>query len=174
MLVVLLAIGCSSDDNVFDKSPSQRNKESITALQDELVNAPYGWRVLYFPKTDSLLFSNPSELISQHGFRGRYGYGGDCFVMKFSKDNKVSMRADFTEQTVNEVAKSEYLINRNSFTQLTFSTYNYIHQLVNDRFAGSFDFLYMGKNEDGDLVFRTATYLQPAREYIVFTKLKKC
>ena len=30
----------------------------------------------------------------------------------------------------------------------------------------------MGKNEDGDLVFRTATYLQPAREYIVFTKLK--
>ena len=117
MLVVLLAIGCSSDDNVFDKSPSQRNKESIPALQDELVNAPYGWRVLYFPKTDSLLFSNPSELISQHGFRGRYGYGGDCFVMKFSKDNKVSMRADFTEQTVNEVAKSEYLINRNSFTQ---------------------------------------------------------
>ena len=172
MLVVLLAIGCSSDDNVFDKSPSQRNKESITALQDELVNAPYGWRVLYFPKTDSLLFSNPSELISQHGFRGRYGYGGDCFVMKFSKDNKVSMRADFTEQTVNEVAQSEYLINRNSFTQLTFSTYNYIHQLVNDRFAGSSDFLYMGKNEDGDLVFRTATYLQPAREYIVFTKLK--
>ena len=172
LLVVLLAIGCSSDDNVFDKSPSQRNKESITALQGELVNAPYGWRVLYFPKTDSLLFSNPSELISQHGFRGRYGYGGDCFVMKFSKDNKVSMRADFTEQTVNEVAQSEYLINRNSFTQLTFSTYNYIHQLVNDRFAGSSDFLYMGKNEDGDLVFRTATYLQPAREYIVFTKLK--
>ena len=172
ILVASLIIGCSSNDNIFEKTPSERNKESITTLKDELVKAPYGWRVLYFPKTDSLLFSNPSELIPQHSFRNNYGYGGDCFVMKFSHDNTVSMRADFTEQTVTQSTKSEYVINRNSFTQLTFSTYNYIHQLVNDRFAGSSDFLYMGKNEDGDLVFRTATYLQPAREYIVFTKLK--
>ena len=172
LLVALLFTACSSNDDVFDKSPSQRSSESISNLKDELVNAPYGWRVLYFPKTDSLLFSNPSELISQYGFRGRYGYGGDCFTMKFAADNTVEMRADFTEQTVTKAAKSEYVIGRNSFTQLSFSTYNYIHHLVNDRFAGSSDFLYMGKNEDGDLVFRTANYLQPAREYIVFTKLK--
>ena len=172
VLAALLLAACSSKDDVFDKSPSQLSSESITALKAELVNAPYGWRVLYFPKTDSLLFSNPSELISQHGFRGHYGYGGDCFTMKFAADNTVEMWADFTDQTAAEAVKSEYLIGRNSFTQLSFSTYNYIHRLVNDRFAGASDFLYMGKNEDGDLVFRTATYLQPAREYIVFTKLR--
>ena len=71
LLVALLFTACSSNDDVFDKSPSQRSSESISSLKDELVNAPYGWRVLYFPKTDSLLFSNPSELISQYGFRGR-------------------------------------------------------------------------------------------------------
>lgn len=84
VLAALLLAACSSKDDVFDKSPSQRSSESITALKAELVNAPYGWRVLYFPKTDSLLFSNPSELISQYGFRGQYGYGGDCFTMKFA------------------------------------------------------------------------------------------
>ena len=172
VLTICLLAACSSDDDAFDKSPSQRSSESIAALKNELVSASHGWRVLYFPKTDSLLFSNPSELISQNGFRGRYGYGGDCFTMKFNADNTVEMRADFTDQTTTEAQKSEYLVSRNSYTQLSFITYNYLHRLVNDRFAGASDFLYMGKNEDGDLVFRTAAYLQPAREYIVFTKLK--
>ena len=122
ILTALLLAACSSNDDIFDKSPSQRSSESIATLKDELVNAPYGWRVLYFPKTDSLLFSNPSELISQHGFRGRYGYGGDCFTMKFAADNTVEMRADFTDRTAAEAEKSEYLIGRNSFTQLRFST----------------------------------------------------
>ena len=172
IVLTLLLAGCSDNDDAFDKSPSQRSNESITALKNELVGATHGWRVLYFPKTDSLLFSNPSEIIPQNGFRGRYGYGGDSFIMKFSADNTVEMLADFTSRPAVETMKSEYLIGRNSFTQLSFVTYNYIHQLVNDRFAGSSDFLYMGKNEDGDLMFRTASYLQPAREYIVFTKLK--
>ena len=61
VLPLLVLAACSSNDDVFDKSPSQRSSESITSLKDELVNAPYGWRVIYFPKTDSLLFSNPSE-----------------------------------------------------------------------------------------------------------------
>ncbi len=172
MLPLLLLAACSSNDDVFDKSPSQRSSESIASLKDELVNAPHGWRVIYFPKTDSLLFSNPSELIPHSGFRGRYGYGGDCFTMKFNADNTVEMRADYTAQSVATAQRSEYLVSRNSYTQLSFITYNYLHQLVNDRFAGSSDFLYVGKNEDGELVFRTASYLQPAREYIVFTKLK--
>ena len=172
MLPLLFLAACSSNDDAFDKSPSQRSSESIAALKEELVNAPHGWRVIYFPKTDSLLFSNPSELIPHNGFRGRYGYGGDCFTMKFNADNTVEMRADFNTGTVAAAKKSEYLVGRNSYTQLSFITYTYLHQLVNDRFAGSSDFLYMGKNEDSELVFRTASYLQPAREYIVFTKLK--
>ena len=122
--LVCLLTACTANDDVFDKSPSQRNKESIADLKKELVQAPYGWRVLYFPKTDSLLFSNPSELISQQAFRGRYGYGGDCYTMQFRDDNTVVMRADYTEQTASQPMTSEYVVGRNSFTQLTFSTYN--------------------------------------------------
>ena len=88
VLAALLLAACSSKDDVFDKSPSQRSSESITALKAELVNAPYGWRVLYFPKTDSLLFSNPSELISQHGFRGHYG--GDIQVTSDTQETVFS------------------------------------------------------------------------------------
>ena len=43
VLAALLLAACSSKDDVFDKSPSQRSSESITALKAELVNAPYGW-----------------------------------------------------------------------------------------------------------------------------------
>ena len=60
LAMVLLLVACTSNDDVFDKNPAQRNSESIANLKRELVEAPYGWRVLYFPKTDSLLFSNPS------------------------------------------------------------------------------------------------------------------
>ena len=59
VLTICLLAACSSDDDAFDKSPSQRSSESIAALKNELVSASHGWRVLYFPKTDSLLFSNP-------------------------------------------------------------------------------------------------------------------
>ena len=48
VLAALLLAACSSKDDVFDKSPSQRSSESITALKAELVNAPYGYSI--FPK----------------------------------------------------------------------------------------------------------------------------
>ena len=86
-IIATLFVACDADIDAFDRSPAQRNAESIAALKAELTAAEYGWRVLYFPRTDSLLFSNPSELIPQFGFRGRYGYGGHCFSMKFHADN---------------------------------------------------------------------------------------
>lgn len=57
------------------------------------------------------------------------------------------------------------------YAQLSFSTYTYIHRLVNSSFEGSSDFLYWGKNLDGDLVFTTSRTIEPAREYIVMHRL---
>lgn len=156
----------------FHESPSERVQASISSLHEELTSSPSGWSVLYFPHCDSLLFSNPNELIGQTAFRGRLGYGGSSFVMKFSKEGTVEMTADFTEASCDEPKVSRYTIKRGSYTQLTFETFNYIHELVNDSFRGSTDFLYQGKNEYGQLVFRTAGTILPAKEYIIFTKLK--
>lgn len=167
---LFLVASCVKNEDVFKDSPSVRNQKSIAALQEELVSAPYGWRLLYFPRTDSLLFSNPSEVIPF--FRERLGYGGVCFTMKFARDHTVEMLADLDDASTIDTARSEYVVGRNSFTQLSFETYNYIHRLVNAAYGGANDFLFIRKNEDGDLLFRTAAHLEPAREYAVLHKLE--
>ena len=115
-ILATLLVACDANHDAFDRSPAQRNAESIAALKAELISAEHGWRVLYFPRTDSLLFSNPSELIPQFGFRGRYGYGGDSFTMKFNPDNTMEMEADFTQQAATTPQQSEYRVGRNSLT----------------------------------------------------------
>lgn len=172
-LALATLASCSGKSRqAFPESPSERLQTSISSLYEELTSSPAGWSVLYFPHCDSLLFSNPNELISQTAFRGRLGYGGSSFVMKFSKDGTVEIKADFSEESCTEPKVSRYVIKRGSYTQLTFETFNYIHELVNDSFRGATDFLYQGKNEYGQLIFRTAGTILPAKEYIIFTKLQ--
>lgn len=154
-------------------SPTSRHLSSMASLREELVSSPEGWSVLYFPRCDSLLFSNPDELIRQTGFRGRLGYGGSSFVMRFGKDGRVEMRADFTDETCETPRTSLYSIKRGSATQLSFETYSYIHTLVNDAFRGASDFIYLGHNAYGQLIFGTAGTILPAREYMIFTKIRK-
>ena len=69
---------CHDEEREFVNTPTQRKRQAIEALNTELVNNKAGWLVLYFPKTDSLLFSNISDKIRaeyQYG-TDRYGYGG--------------------------------------------------------------------------------------------------
>ena len=176
ILILIMAFFSCKDEKTFDLSPSERNAKHISELRKELINAPYGWSVTYFPRTDSLLFTNVNELITlPKGIfeeKYKYGYGGHCFLMRFSDNGIVEAVADYTEQSLQEVRQSEFEVSQNTFTQLSFTTYNYLHSLLNDRFTGSSDFLYTGKDIDGNLIFKTSSYIEPAREYIVFTKLK--
>lgn len=170
LFCALSFLACQKQESVFRDTPAARSKASIDSLQRELVRAPYGWQLLYFPRTDSLLFSNPAELIPF--FSGQLGYGGVLFTVKFAENNKLMMLADLDAASASTVRESEYAVGRNSFTQLSFVTYNYLHRLVNDSYMGSSDFLFLRKNEDGDLLFRTGRNLEPAREYFVLRKLK--
>lgn len=176
ILVLIMVCFSCKDGEVFGLSPSERNARHIGDLRKELVNAPHGWSVTYFPRTDSLLFTNVNErMILPKGIfedRSKYGYGGHCFLMKFSDNGKVEAVADYNERSLTEMRQSEFEVSQNTFTQLSFTTYNYLHSLVNDRFTGSSDFLYTGKDAYGNLLFKTSSYMEPAREYIVFTKLE--
>ncbi len=174
LYLILLSTLCFScdDDNIFDKSPAERTEMQIKALKKELVDAPHGWLMTYFPKTDSLLFTNLEEKISSYDYKNTSGYGGHCFALKFHEDGTVESSADFDTESMTNSIKSEYTIGQNTYTQLSFTTYSYIHRLVNNHFSGSSDFLYFGKNLKGDLIFRTASYIEPACEYIVLTPLK--
>lgn len=170
-LGTLSLTACGDEQTAFDQTPTQRSQNAVEDLRRELIAAPHGWRVIYFPKTDSLLYSNPDEAINQTALRGSYGYGGHCFTMRFAENNTVETRADFDEETAVRPIVSEYTVNRNSFAQLSFATYTYVHRLANDRFEGASDWLYMGKDPDGNLMFRSANHLLPAREYIRLTRL---
>ncbi|MDD7448828.1 MAG: DUF4302 domain-containing protein [Phocaeicola sp.] len=172
-LLLLIVICCScKEESIFDSSPSERNAKHIRELRKELTDAPHGWCVTYFPRTDSLLFTDVKAPISNYEYNNNYGYGGHCFFMKFSDDGTVETIADYDEASITNSHISEFEVSQNTFTQLSFTTYSYLHRLVNNQFVASSDFLYTGKDIDGNLVFRTASYIEPAREYIVFTRLK--
>lgn len=173
LLFAFLAVSCENDD-LSGPSPSERNKESIESLRKELVEAPYGWKVMYFPKMDSLLFADRNQAIeSVPNFRTNFGFGGHYFIMKFDQNGTMKMLWDNTESTTQVERMSDFEIRQNTYTQLSFTTPNYIHNLVNEQFSGKSDFLYKGKDFDGNLIFKTVSYVEPGREYIVFEKLKK-
>ena len=169
---LLAMISCKKEDNGI--SPSQRNLNNINELRNELVQAPYGWKVMYFSKTDSLAFSNKDEVFKKeiYNYRDQYGYGGYYFLMKFSENGTVQMLADFDAKSSTRYKESQFEIKQNTFTELSFTTYNYIHQLVNEQLEGKSDFLYLRKDFDQNLLFKTTNSIEPAREYIVFEKLK--
>lgn len=174
IILVLCFLSCR-DNDPNGISSAQRNKQSIDNLRNELTQAPYGWKVIYFPKTDSLLFSDKDAVFSRNDalrFRADYGYGGHYFMMKFDEKGTVSTLKDTDEQSLNEINNSEFEVRQNTYTQLSFTTFGDIHRLVNENFEGKSDFLYKGKDWDGNLIFKTNSYTEPAREYIVFEKLK--
>ncbi len=177
LFITLLFFACSDDEHIFPNSPAERMKNHIEALNNELTDAPYGWKMVYFSRTDSLLFTSPNKAINrmQSHFRKRLekeGFGGHYFIVKFSKGGKLSMTADFDENSISNAKESTYQIEQSTYLQLSFTTYNYLHKLINETFKGSSDFLYVGKDTLQNLVFKTANYIESAREYIVLEKLK--
>ncbi len=171
-VIACIFISCKQD---FTEgiSPAERNANNIKQLREKLTQSKYGWRMIYFSKTDSLLFSNKSEILQKTiNYRDLYGFGGHYFHLKFDDKGTVKIRADYDDKTISQTKESEFEIKQNTFTELSFTTYNYIHKLVNDRFEGSSDFLYVGEDFKGDLMFKTSSYIHPAREYVLLQELK--
>lgn len=169
--VLFLAVSCRNRE-LEGKSPSERNKQSIVELRNELTQAPYGWKMVYFPKTDSLLFSNKDEVLEKDpGFLNKFGYGGYYFTVKFNENGTLNILSDRDTKAIEESNEGEFDVRQNTFTQLSFTTPTYLHSLVNEELSGASDFLYVGKNTEGHLVFKTSSSTELAREYMVLEKL---
>lgn len=172
ILVLVLIISSCKEDSLFEQTPTERTATSIKALREQLVTAPYGWSVLYFSRTDSLLFTNPNIHIGEFEHRPEdYGYGGHAFLMTFKENGLVEMHSDFNPKSIIEGRVSEFSVGQNSSTQLSFTTFNYLHQLVNEAWNASVDWLYQRTDSEGKLWFRTTSYPEVAREYIVMRKI---
>ena len=83
IIILYCTTGCSSDSGVFSDSASKRIQARQDSLQQVLTTAPNGWEAIYFPQTDSLLFSDLKTELNIHKFPNELGYGGFYFQLKF-------------------------------------------------------------------------------------------
>src|SRR4028118_344546 len=117
----LLALGlfltaCKKDvDPAFDKSPDQRLTETLAAYEQQLVNAPNGWKAYVYPTGVGV---TPSDI------------GGFTFYMKFTNANRVSMMSDFDNTTSTVARESSYRLKALQQPTLIFDTYSYIHTIA--------------------------------------------
>jgi len=115
LLYILLAasVGVSScdkglDDNVFDESPDARLNKTLTELQNQLVDAPYGWTATLYT-ADSVPYT---------------------FYFKFDQNNRVTMYSDINATTAFTGKESSYRLKSLQQPSLIFDTYSYIHLLA--------------------------------------------
>lgn len=153
---VLGACSKSEVNQTFTQPTAQRVKEAQKELQNELINAPYGWKMAYFPKKSIL--------------------GGFAFLMKFD-ENQVTMLSDSENIIFNQKNIPQetglYEIKVGQTILLSFTTKNHIHKLAEPMtpnfrgtgYYGEFEFLYFGKEGDR-LKFRT----QKEESFVYFEK----
>jgi hypothetical protein len=110
ILIVTVFTACKKeDDPVFNESPDTRITATLNKYQQELINAPYGWKGLIFPK----------------GLPGSV-FG---FYFKFSDAGRVSMFSDFDASTFATPGESSYRLKALQQPCLLFDTYSYVHLL---------------------------------------------
>ena len=169
----ILLGACSKDDQVFPNTPTERSLARQDSLREVLVSAPQGWEVLYFPKTDSLLFTNPKEEINQHKFPNQLGYGGFYYQMTFHRDGTLELQGDYTDGSAKAVQKSTYELGQAAYTRLSFTTGSYLTELIGERYEGELDFLFRGTDADGQLVFESPRTTKPAYSYFILRRIAK-
>lgn len=173
LLILGYLLSACREHSPFTQSPAERTQAAIEALKTELTSAEEGWLMVYFPKTDSLLYSNVSVHLRDRDHSPELaGYGGFSYGIKFAPDGTLSMLADKTQGQTETEQSSTYILRPGSATTLSFTSYNYIHELVDASFEGRTDFVYIGKDSEGNLLFKTNSYVEPAREYVWLKKLK--
>lgn len=165
-LALIFLGACQPNNEVFDQKPSERVRQSLKVFQEELTNAPYGWEVVYFPRVDSLKLTDPKRNILSRDFQeGNLGYGGFAYAMRFDREGSVRILSDRSETEAREESIGSYRLEHTAATQLSFTSYTYLHSLVGDLFRGSADFLFLGKDYLGNLRLSSPLAHTPAQEY---------
>jgi hypothetical protein len=134
--VLLLIMGaCTYEiDNVYDKSATERYKETVDKVRNDLLMAEKGWIMEYFPTVSS--------------------QGYVLFVKFETKDSVVFAAKNSLTQNVYKEAGSRYQILSNSTPILSFNTYNDIFHKFSDPapngagLEGDFEFFIVTESED--------------------------
>ncbi len=157
---------------VFDETAKSRYEASCQGLVETLTSAPNGWRMIYFSRVDSLLFTSIKNTVGDYEYSSRYGYGGHAYLLKFKKNGALHLLSDEDDRSEKDVLISSYKVTQSSTTTLSFDSYTDIHRLIKNSFRGNANFIYQGKNMKGALLFKTVTYANAGCEYICLEPLK--
>lgn len=113
LAVIGLFAGCTKKtDSIFEKTPDERLKETLTGYQSTLASAP-GWKLFVYPK----------GLENSKGFK----VGGLTYYLKFDTSNRVRMVSDFVTDLAVTPKESGYRLKALQRPSLIFDTYNYMH-----------------------------------------------
>lgn len=167
-----LLTSCREEKPVFSSTPTARSIERIDSLHQVLTSAPEGWEMLYFPKTDSLLFADTRASLDQHKFPNQLGYGGFYFQLAFTPDGKASLRGDYTDGSAKQAQTISYSLTQGGMTRLSFTSGSYLTQLIGEDFEGELDFLFQGTDADGRLVFLSSKTIRPAQSYFLLRRVR--
>lgn len=116
----------TEEENVFDKSYSERMDDFLQKAQETLVASQYGWALDYYPK------SNQS-------------YGGVAYTIKFTRDNAI---VRYENKPDDGEVKSLYKMKEDDGPVLSFDTYNtFLHTYATPK-SGE----YRGKEGDFEFV----------------------
>lgn len=162
---------CREEKPAFTTTPTARSLERIDSLRRVLTSAPAGWEVLYFPKTDSLLFSDSRESIDLLKYANQLGYGGFYFQLIFGTEGEARLQGDYTDGSAQSAQGVSYQLSQGAMTRLSFTSGSYLNRLVGEGFEGELDLLFQGTDADGRLVFLSSKTTQPARSYFLLERI---
>jgi hypothetical protein len=142
-LLFVVSTACDDDDiNVFEKTADERAAEAIASLKEDLVAPARGWKVKYKPVDEA---------------------GSYYVLMDFDEDNTVTIKTDlganggeFFEQTIT------YRIDNSLGLELvleTYSFFSYLFELNQATFGAEYEFIYVNKTPDDELVFTSKSDL---------------
>lgn len=139
-------------EKIFDKTPVERIDAQKSELRTALLSSEFGWKAVYFTDDTQL--------------------GGFTHLFKFAADGKVQMASDFNADT--NTYESQFDVVLGSTVSVVFTTFNRIHLLSDSNnfptaalrgkgYLGDFQFLYYGKQANGDILFKSNRLVRDIR-----------
>lgn len=137
---LMVLFSCQGDDEhlTFNKNPDERLSELLKMYRTDLVSAPHGWKVLYFPDTSRL--------------------GGYNFMMKFDERDRVHMIGDLSTQEA-KGSDGIYKVMSTASPELNFASHSLITELANPTIVqteargGENEFCFVRESKEGDTLF---------------------
>ena len=109
LLLIALVSSCRKDsDHLFSESVDQRLSKQLSAYQEQLSGAAYGWKMIIEPAGG-----------------GAYG-----FYMKFNDANRGDLVSDFDSASAVTLKESSYRLKAMQQPSIIFDTYSYLHVLA--------------------------------------------